>query len=196
MKKWIAMALSLVLALSLTACGDEPEQPETPDPQPQEEEPKETETSQETSQETRDLEYFLEGEPATLPATRYDGDGYTIYIPSEGWLMETGDEDGFPTVEWEPEVNDDVQLEIVVLAGKTAEEARTWLTEEKDDYDLIEDKRGGLGGTSAEDGDVLEAALHEGDGAVYLVITEYPMEAMEGFGVTLSVVTDTFALTA
>ena len=145
--------------------------------------------------ETMEMEFMLEGEVTKVPATLHIGQGYSIYIPNEGWRMEKGTEDGFPEETWESSANDDVELRVLHLQGKTLEEARAFITAEEDDYRFQEDKQGGLLGTDELDRELMEVRFYPAEDMVYAVLYTYREEAAEGFGARLSVMADTFEIT-
>ena len=62
----------------------------------------------------------------------------------------------------------------------------------EDDYRLIEDKQGGLGGTDPEDREMMEVRFYPSGSMMYAVLYEYPLEAAEGFGARLDQITATF----
>ena len=72
----------------------------------------------------------MEGQTEEVPATLYEGEGYSIYIPDEEW---TPGEPG----EWKAEANSDVKLKVEFFSGKTAEEARTAILAEYDQYGFM-----------------------------------------------------------
>ena len=143
-------------------------------------------------EEAKDLVFIVEGTEETVPATLYIGQGYSIYIPDEGWRLEKDMDDGIPEDTWESTVNHDVELRVLHLGEKTLEQAKAWVTAAEDDYRLIEDKQGGLGGTDAEDREMMEVRFYPSGSQMYAVLYEYPMEAAEGFGTRLGVMADTF----
>ena len=142
--------------------------------------------------ETTDLIFLAEGTEETVPATLYIGQGYSIYIPDEGWRPEKDMENGIPADTWESTVNDDVELRVLHLGEKTLEEAQAWVIAEEDDFQLTEDKQGGLAGMDAEDRDILEVRFCPAGTGMYGILYQYPTEAAEGFGARLSVIADTF----
>ena len=74
------LLLSLVMALSLTACARELQQPPapiSPSSSPAQSRPIDRETS---------AELDVGGE--TVPVSLHVGEGYSIYIPSDGWTLE------------------------------------------------------------------------------------------------------------
>ena len=203
----VRFTLSLLLALS--GCGQKtsPAVPETP-PTPETTAPEPTApettapavsagdrnpTAAELGREEKmDLVFMVEGMEETVPATLYIGQGYSIYIPDEDWRLEKDVDDGIPEEKWESTVNDDVELRVLHLGEKTLEEAKAWVTAEEDDYRLIEDKQGGLGGTDEKDREMLEVRFYPSGSQMYAVLYEYPMEAAEGFGARLGQIAETF----
>ena len=195
------LAIALLLALSLTGCGRQTAAPTAQiAPAPQEEStaeaaPDRAPTAEELGRAERmDLAFSVEGETEMVSATLYTGQGYSIYIPDEGWRLEKRVDDGIPEESWESVLNDDVELTVSHYAGKTVTEARDlFLLDE--DY-VFEDLLGGELGDPLtgvdEDGDHLSFMLAEGAGTVYVISWEYPAEAAEGFGVRLEQIAGTF----
>ena len=198
----LSVVLMGLLVLALSGCGQK-----TQTPPPAAETPAETPagTTGETPagdrnptaaelgrEETTELAFTVEGETELIPVTLYIGQGYSIYIPSEGWRLEKWVDDGIPEDTWESVVNDDVELTVLHLGEKTLAEAQAWVKAEEDDYQLVEDKQGGLGGTDAGDREALEVRFHPAGNAMYAVLYKYPMKAAEGFGTRLGVMADTF----
>ena len=193
------LAIALLLALSLTGCGRQTAAPTAQiAPAPQEEStaeaaPDRAPTAEELGRAERmDLAFSVEGETEMVSATLYTGQGYSIYIPDEGWRLEKDVDDGIPEEKWESTVNDDVELRVLHLGEKTLEEAKAWVTAEEDDYRLIEDKQGGLGGTDEKDREMLEVRFYPSGSQMYAVLYEYPMEAAEGFGARLGQIAESF----
>ena len=201
MKKMIFL---LALLLALTGCGQKPATPPPAAETPAAEAPAETPTlsagdrnptaAELGREEKTELAFAVEGETELVPATLYIGQGYSIYIPDEGWRLEKWVDDGIPEDTWESIVNDDVELTVLHLGEKTLEEAQTWVKAEEDDYQLVEDKQGGLGGTDAGDREMLEVRFHPSGSSMYAVLYKYPMEAAEGFGIRLEQIANTFQL--
>ena len=198
----LSVVLMGLLVLALSGCGQK-----TQTPPPAAETPAETPagTTGETPagdrnptaaelgrEETTELAFTVEGETELIPVTLYIGQGYSIYIPDEGWRLEKWVDDGIPEDTWESNLNDDVELTVLHLGEKTLEEAQTWVKAEEDDYQLVEDKQGGLGGTDEKDREMLEVRFHPSGSSMYAVLYKYPMEAAEGFGARLGVMADTF----
>ena len=198
---WITMLLTVFM---LAGCGPklqppvQAEQPPTsveqpaqqPAAQPQEEQnPAAAELGRE---EKKDMVFMLEGMEETVPVTLHIGQGYSIYIPDEGWRLEKDMDDGIPEDTWESTVNHDVELRVIHLGEKTLEEAKAWVMAAEDDYRLIEDKQGGLGGTDPEDREMMEVRFYPSGSMMYAVLYEYPLEAAEGFGARLDQITATF----
>ena len=195
----MSLILTGLLFLALSGCGQKaqtpPPAPETPVAETQTETPDgdRNPTAAELGREEKtNLAFTVEGETELVPVTLYIGQGYSIYIPDEGWRLEKWVDDGIPEDTWESVVNDDVELTVLHLGEKTLAEAQGWVKAEEDDYQLVEDKQGGLGGTDAGDREMLEVRFHTSGSTMYAVLYKYPMEAAEGFGTRLGVMADTF----
>ena len=191
--------LILTLLLALSGCGqtDSPAAPETAAPSTVPETAAPAGDRNPTAEELgradkKDLTIMVEGTEEAVPATLYIGQGYSIYIPDEDWRLEKDVDDGIPEEKWESTVNDDVELRVLHLGEKTLEEAKAWVTAEEDDYRLIEDKQGGLGGTDEKDREMLEVRFYPSGSQMYAVLYEYPMEAAEGFGARLGQIAESF----
>ena len=193
------LVFALLLALTLTGCGRQTAAPTTQTtPAPQKESSAETAADRNPTaaelgrKEQEDLVFMIEGLEETVTADLHIGQGYSIYIPDEGWRLEKDVDDGVPKETWESILNDDVELTVLHLGERTLEQAQDWVRAEEDDYQLVEDKQGGLGGTDTEGLEMLEVRFHPSGNGMYAVLYKCPMEAIEGFGTRLSVMADTF----
>lgn len=169
---------------------DTTQEPDTPEERPAEEEAPAVPLREPTTT----LEYYLEGEPTQTQAALFSGEGYSLYIPVEGWLSTEAQLEGAPARLWCSEVNDAVCLSVIWLAEQDIEQARQWVRTAAPGYDLLEDARGGMGGMDAAD-QMLDAMFYPTQDGVYVLVQQYPLEAAEGFGTRMSVFADTFELT-
>lgn len=142
--------------------------------------------------ETSVVDFFIEGEKEAVPATLYIGDGYSLYVPDEGWAVSKSGS----AVTWLSTDNDAVGFSITKISGKSAADARS-------DYIAgsgfeFEDLNGGNFGDPLlgwdEDGDALGIMSAEKGGTVYLIAWTYPEDAAEGFGARLQQIAETFEL--
>ena len=144
-----------------------------------------------------DLEVTVEGEMETVPATLYAQEGYSMYIPNEGWVLRGDTEDGILREIWESTANDEVELMVCHYEDMSSMVARDRFV--RDCGYVFADGLGGelgapLYGTD-DDGDVLEFMVAEGlNGTTAVIAWEYPAEAAEGFGVRLAAMANTFEL--
>lgn len=146
------------------------------------------------------LEVTVEGETEEVPAALFIGQGYSLYIPEEGWRYEKDLDDGVAEDTWESILNGEVELEVrqyPASPDRTPDAVKAAFVKGRD-Y-VFEDLMGGslgdpLTGTD-EDGDFLSFMTVEGaDGTVYVISWEYPAEAAEGFGARLAQIANTFQL--
>ena len=146
------------------------------------------------------LEMTVEGETEEVPAVLFIGQGYSLYIPEEGWRHEKDLDDGTAEDTWESTLNGEAELEVrqyPVDPDRTLEAVKAAFVEDRD-Y-VFEDLLGGSLGDPLtgvdEDGDFLSFMAAEGaDGMVYVISWEYPAEAAEGFGTRLAQIANTFQL--
>lgn len=189
-----AIVMALLASLSLTACGEKPQQqPENPPvqmarPMPQ--------TATQTREQNTTLTYFPEGEETSVEGLLYSGDGYSLYIPSEGWNLASEQDDGQSVQTWENQLNQDVELQVVYLSGRDQKAARSWVRAEEDDYQFDQEQGHGLSGKDTLDHKFLNVRFFETEQGSYLLMERYPEEAAEGFGTLLSVLADTMEVTA
>ena len=190
---------TVLLALALSGCGQKPETQPPAKEEPVTAQPAEDRnpTAAELGREEKtDLMFMVEGMEEAVPATLYLGQGYSIYIPDEGWRLEKDTDDGIPEDTWESTANGDVELTVSHYSGKTWAEARDAFA--RDCGYVFEDLMGGELGDPLtgmdEDGDYMSFMVAEGAGTVYVISWEYPAEAAEGFGARLGRIADTFEI--
>lgn len=200
------LLLTIVLVLALTACGQAGQTAQTPPADDggqtaqapaSDRNPTAAELGRE---ETATLTMAVEGTSEEVPATLAIRQGYSLYIPDEGWKF-SGDvyEDGaIWEDQWESVDNDDVELAVRCYAEMTAAEARERFARDQDDY-VFEDLMGGdlgdpLMGADDEDGGKLCFMAGEKDGSTYVVYWKYPADAAEGFGTRLPIIAETFQM--
>ena len=146
---------------------------------------------QEPATQQTELTFYVEGMEERAMATLYAGDGYSLYIFDADWVYYL--DDGQPV--WESRFNPDVKLSVIHLKDMPLSVAQGWVRRRFEGFNLIEDNRGGLGGTNAE-GIMADVRLISSEDDVYALCCVYPLEAAEGFGTRLAVMADTFALTS
>lgn len=146
---------------------------------------------QEPATQQTELTFYVEGMEEKAMATLYAGDGYSLYIFDADWVYYL--DDGQPV--WESRLNPDVKLSVIHLQDMPLSVAQGWVRRRFEGFDLLEDNRGGLGGTNTEN-IMADVRLIPSQDDVYAVSSIYPMEAAEGFGTRLAVMADTFALTS
>ncbi len=153
-------------------------------------------TSSDAAPEKVTIMVSKEGELQTVPATLFVGDGYSIYIPDEGWKL-FGPEDGTASYDftkygldkWGSELNDQVLLWINKYDGSSVEEVREGLAVKGYQTD-------GTEMTAGEAGLSYHVKLIESEAGCYGVFYCCPEEAEEGWGRDLSAVAESFAISA
>ncbi|MDD2956784.1 MAG: hypothetical protein PHD67_10825 [Oscillospiraceae bacterium] len=208
MKRGTLVGTILSLALMMSACGGpsqtSPSNDAAANSPPQQEgtfTPANTDTSQgdrnPTAQElgreeTTVLTFSLEGQQEEAPATLYIGQGYSLYIPDEGWRLDRDAEDLEES--WESTADDDVQLTVRCWPKATTEEMAAYFQRDEDDYTWQLQEDGSYLGYDAHDRGYKQLYLYQRNEEGYTVTLEYPEAAAEGFGVRLSAMADSFAV--
>ena len=203
MKKFSALIFALLVGLTLTACNAQNDDTlangNATDTLHQEQgnisDVEQNNISNDLSRdETTDLRFMVEGMEELVPATLYIGQGYSIYVPNEGWRLEEDINQGIQIDTWESTVNDDVELCVLHLGERTLDQAQDWIITEEEDFIFTEDEQGNLVGTDREDQKNIAVIFYSADNAMYAVQYTYPIEATEGFGTRLSVIASTFEI--
>lgn len=119
---------------------------------------------------------FVEGLTEEVPSTLFIGDGFSLYVPDEGWekTWVSG---------WQSTDHPEVEIRVETHTGKSIEEVAQSIS----GYALGSLNDGEAWG-SGEDGQCLYLRILEGPGdRVYAVLGEYPEEE-EGFGACLEAI--------
>ena len=209
MKRNICTLLAVLLTVSLAGCaGGETENTEASVPTTAVEETAPatavTETVPETAAaaapteaaypEILETEILLEGTPEKVTMELFDGGNYVIYIPKGEWIHEAELEDGYLTDSWESIYNENIELELVSYGSLTLEEAEQQILLEEDDYTFQQTEDGYLRGVDYQDMTVMEIRLCSDGKNTFSLMTEYPMEAGEGFGVRIRSMMESFSI--
>lgn len=121
----------------------------------------------------------------------YQGDGYTISIPSEGYRFERDYDDGNLEEKWDYLKGDDIEIKVTTYKNTNETDARRKFLRDNDDY-IIEDLTGSpILGTEL-DGDSMWFAVYEANGDTYIVSWEYPRNTSEELKVELANIASTF----
>lgn len=127
---------------------------------------------------TAELKYVADGEVKTASSTLYRGEGYSIYIPDEGWRRDAEREGRIPVDVWEHVWNDEAEVQVWRYGSVPLREAVTDFLEEEDDYvfprlilgsEEILDPVEGMD----EDGDVLKFIMRTGKEGTFIVSWKY-----------------------
>lgn len=124
--------------------------------------------------------------------------GYSTYIPKEGVAFRNADGEvrygGYAASIWMCEKNVNVWFAVVKLDTTNFSEAIQWgLSTAGSDYNLYEDKSGGVSGDSADGTEFLSISFQEKDfNGIYAVIQNYPIAETDNLSAYVKVMADEF----
>lgn len=173
MNRTMTLAAALCLALTVSACGQTaPAGASTSTPAGASSSAATSAAPQdavsETGRETKTtLSMEVEGQTEEVPATLYEGEGYSIYIPDEGWTKTAGKLPEGACDQWTAAANPDVTLTICA-EDKTD---RKWLA-----------------------GQTCVRVEQDDPAHDWYLYQAYPAEATEGFGARLDAICATFSV--
>lgn len=124
--------------------------------------------------------------------------GYSTYIPKEGVAFRNADEEvrygGYAASIWMLEKNVNVWFAVVKLDTTNFSEAIQWgLSTAGSDYNLYEDKSGGVSGDSVDGTQFLSISFQEKDfNGIYAVIRNYPIAETDNLSAYVKIMADQF----
>lgn len=124
--------------------------------------------------------------------------GYSTYIPKEGVAFRNADGEvrygGYAASIWMCEKNVNVWFAVVKLDTTNFSEAIQWgLSTAGSDYNLYEDKSGGVSGDSADGTEFLSISFQEKDfNGIYAVIQNYPIAETDNLSAYVKIMADEF----
>ncbi len=124
--------------------------------------------------------------------------GYSTYIPKEGFVFRNADGEvlygGYAASIWMCEENVNVWFAVVKLDTSSFPDAIQWgLSTGGSDYNLYEDKSGGVSGVSADGTQFLSMSFQEKDfNGIYAVIRNYPVSETDNLGAYVKIMADQF----
>lgn len=124
--------------------------------------------------------------------------GYSTYIPKEGVAFRNADGEvrygGYAASIWMCEKNVNVWFAVVKLDTTNFSEAIQWgLSTAGSDYNLYEDKSGGVSGDSADGTEFLSISFQEKDfNGIYAVIRNYPIAETDNLSAYVKIMADEF----
>ncbi len=133
---------------------------------------------------------MLEGMPEEMPATLYVGDGFSIYIPDDGWQIydETLEEPNLMAAVY----SSGISVGVARYRDKASADVTADMAAEGYSYDEYSGKLQRFDG-EGEEQLLLEARVYGQDNDVWVVSTSFP--AAYEWGSRLDAIADTFALT-
>ena len=143
---------------------------------------------------TRYIDSEQRYEEYPVPVQLYQADGYSTYIPKEGFEKSEGTYGGRPAVRWEYGENQNVWFSVVPLDTTSFNEAIQWgLSAGGPGYTLIEDKSGGVSGQSTDGSLFWAITFHEKDfKGIYAVICHYPVAQTDDLAAYVKLMADEF----
>lgn len=124
--------------------------------------------------------------------------GYSTYIPKEGFAFRNADGEsrfgGHAASVWTSEENADVWFAVVKLDTALFPEAIDWgLSTGGSDYQLYEDKSGGVSGSSADGMQFRSISFQEKDfNGIYAVLCNFPIAENDDLGTYVKLMADQF----
>ena len=140
---------------------------------------------------------------ADVPAARFTGSGYTMYVLDDGsWERVTiPGLDGTPKVSgknaeiWQSTYDTSARLSVVHLDAMTLDDAKSWAAGAAGkSFTLTESKQGDMSGTNTTETMYWTCAFYGTDESRFAVIKTYPLELTERLGYALNAMADTFTL--
>ena len=195
MKRNCIVVLLLLIVLVLTACKPETQLPvNTTDPTVTTASQTIPVTEMDSAAEKTQLRFYMDNNETTADAALFSGEGYSIYILEDNWTHRMDLVDGYSVDVWQNTAEQDAALMVLKMDASDLTTAQSWIKEAFDEYELLEDNQGGMGGTSA-DGHMMDAQILSVDSSTYILIKMYALENAEIAGTYLTVMADTFELT-
>ena len=143
---------------------------------------------------TRYIDSEQRYEEYPVPVQLYRADGYSTYIPKEGFEKSEGTYGGRPALRWEYKDNRDVWFSVVPLDTTSFNEAIQWgLSAGGPGDTLIEGKNGGICGQSTDGSLFWAITFHEKDfKGIYAVICHYPVAQTDNLAAYVKLMADEF----
>ena len=143
---------------------------------------------------TRYIDSEQRYEEYPVPVQLYRAEGYSTYIPKEGFEKSEGTYGGRPALRWEYKDNRNVWFSVVPLDTTSFNEAIQWgLSAGGPGYTLIEDKSGGVSGQSTDGSLFWAITFHEKDfKGIYAVICHYPVAQTDDLAAYVKLMADEF----
>lgn len=143
---------------------------------------------------TRYIDSEQRWEEYPVPVQLYRADGYSTYIPKEGFERSEGTYGGRPALRWEYKDNRDVWFSVVPLDTTSFNEAIQWgLSAGGPGDTLMEDKSGGICGQSTDGSLFWAITFHEKDfKGIYAVICHYPVAQTDNLAAYVKLMADEF----
>lgn len=143
---------------------------------------------------TRYIDSEQRYEEYPVPVQLYRAEGYSTYIPKEGFEKSEGTYGGRPAVRWEYGENRNVWFSVVPLDTTSFNEAIQWgLSAGGPGDTLIEDKSGGICGQSTDGSLFWAITFHEKDfKGIYAVICHYPVAQTDNLAAYVKLMADEF----
>ena len=198
MKKILFCALFVGLSLSACARQEEPAPPLREDAAESLAQTEQLLEDASARPEKSEIRVTVQSKTEILPVELYVGQGYSIYIPEEGWRLDRDREEGGILEDtWESTRHgDDAELKVSMYPNVTVEDAKSRFAAQADDYVFDADLTGDWGdpmrGRDEEDREMLHFMVVDRQGDAYVISWHYDDAVADLYGAQLRQMADTF----
>jgi len=135
-----------------------------------------------------DLTFWKDGAEVSVPANLFIGDGYSLYIPQEGWVYEQIDYHGIPADRWvctgaagdglgQNSTAEPTQLTILFRPGTDYQDIWDWVIAVNPQWNMVQNARGSLYADTAT------VNFFPAETGFIVCILETPRFGTEGLGI-------------
>lgn len=135
--------------------------------------------------ETGELALLLEGTEERVPVKLWQGEGFSVYLPAEGWAQDEEDI-------WRPEKEPEAAFFVRTYEKTGGQELWQQLAQDFASYGFLPPEDDVCVGYDAVNAMTMWVRLTEEDGVCYAVCAQYPTESSGEYGDCLQRLAETF----